>query len=360
MRNRRVVRWLWQNIGTITSEEAVKVVCGGVQIGTLEAAYAERLAKGDRFVLDGRSLAFRRLDGLNLIAEVNPGEPALPRWTSDRQSLSAPLALGVALLRDSAAHLLRLEGSAALRGWLLEEFGLEPDASAVLESLLESQERLSEVPPPNGVLVEESPTERGVLYAFHAPLPRSACEALARAVSARLGRRFGRDLSLSVADLGWSIHVPASVRIEREEWPALLNPENLEADVAEGLDRGELMARRFRHVASTALMVLRQSEHRRTRVGGMLWVSQRLFPLVKAASPDHPLLRETRREVLEDLLDTPLASAWLRSNPEIRFRELEAASPFTSAWIAPGEGDDLRFERPSEALRRLHARLMGA
>ena len=76
----------------------------------------------------------------------------------------------------------------------------------------------------------------------------------------------------------------------------------------EGLDRGDLPARRFRHVAATALMVLRNPEQgRRVRVGGLIWVSTRLYPLVKAACPDHPLLRETRREVLEDLLDVPAA-----------------------------------------------------
>ena len=35
----------------------------GVAIGTLEGAYAERLVPGDRFVLDGRSLEFRRREG---------------------------------------------------------------------------------------------------------------------------------------------------------------------------------------------------------------------------------------------------------------------------------------------------------
>ena len=54
-------------------------------------------------------------------------------------------------------------------------------------------------------------------------------------------------------------------------------------------------------------MVLRRPEGGRTKVGGLLWVSQRLYPLVQAACPDHPLLKETRREVLDDLLDAPTA-----------------------------------------------------
>ena len=126
----------------------------------------------------------------------------------------------------------------------------------------------------------------------------------------------------------------------------------------EGLDRGELLARRFRHVAATALMVLRNPEPgRRVRVGGLHWVSTRLYPLVQAACPDHPLLRETRREVLDDLLDVPAAERWLASRPSIRFRSLPGLSPFAAAWIEPGSAEALQFESPGDALRRLHARL---
>jgi ATP-dependent Lhr-like helicase len=107
-------------------------------------------------------------------------------------------------------------------------------------------------------------------------------------------------------------------------------------------------------------MVLRNPDGGRRRVGGLHWVSTRLYPLVKAACPDHPLLRETRREILDDLLDAPTALAWLASRPEIRFRSLTGLSPFAAAWIDPSDSDPdaLRFESPAEALRRLHARLV--
>jgi ATP-dependent Lhr-like helicase len=135
-------------------------------------------------------------------------------------------------------------------------------------------------------------------------------------------------------------------------------PDGLADDVLEGLDRGELLAARFRHVAATALMVLRRPERGRRRVGGLNWVSTRLFPLVRAACPDHPLIREARREVLDDLLDTPTALAWLATRPEVRLRVLASPSPFAVAWIDPGGGETVRFESADEALRRLHSRLM--
>jgi ATP-dependent Lhr-like helicase len=343
-------------VGTIQSEESVRVLADGVEIGTLEGSYAERLQAGDCFVLDGRALEFRRLEGLTVRAKATSGEPDLPRWSSDRQGLTAELAVALAAFRAEAAERLT-EGPGSLGGWLCDVHDLDPEAAAVLVALFEAQERLSEIPTVHGVLVEESPRADGLAYTFHAPLSRPACEALGRATAARLGRQFGRDVSLSCADLGWSVQLPEGASLSADEIAPLFTTVNFATDVLEGLDRGELPSRRFRHVAATALMVLKNPEGGRRRVGGLLWVSSRLYPLVQAACPDHPLLRETRREVLDDLLDTPGALAWLATNPAVRFRSLDGLSPFAAAWIDPGRSEALRFESPEAALQRLHARL---
>ena len=333
----------------------------GSAVGTLEASFAERLVRGDRFVLDGRSLEVRRLERGMVHARPTGGEPNLPRWTSDRQSLSPELARELAAFRSEAGLRLANEGAEALRGWLIAELDVEPAGASVVVELFEAQEQWSEIPAADGLLVEESPAPEGPgrIYTFHAPLHRAACEAMARATGARLGRRLGRDLVLGVADLGWSIRLPDEAAIAPEELPTLLEVDRLDEDVLEGLDRGELLASRFRHVAATALMVLRNPEPgRRVRVGGLHWVSTRLYPLVRATCPDHPLLRQTRREVLEDLLDVPAARRWLDGWPTVRHRVLPGLSPFAAAWVDPASADSLRFESPADVLRRLHARLL--
>ncbi len=363
LRSRRVARWFWSNVGTIYSEETVRVMEGGVAVGTLEAAYAERLIPGDRFVLDGRALEFRRLVKSSLAARPARGEPSLPRWTSDRQSLSFELATELAGFRAEAARLLVEENEAALHAWLIATFELDGDSAQILVDLFEAQAQWSAVPGPLELLIEESPASQGgIVYTFHAPLHRAACEALGHATAARLGRRLGRNVELCVADLGWSLRLPEDTATEqaltRETIAPLVDSEGFTDDVLEGLDRGELMARRFRHVAATALMVLRNPEPgRRVRVGGLNWVSARLYPLVLAACPSHPLLRETRREVLEDILDVPAAERWLKTRPPVRFRVLPGLSPFAAAWIEPGAVESLCFEPPALALQRLHARL---
>jgi len=361
VRNRRVQRWFWTNVGTILSEESVVVLVDAQAVGRVESAYAERLSPGDRFVLDGRTLEFQKLDGLTLRARSVGGEPgALPAWRSDRQALSSELAADLARFRFEASRIATVDGPRAVRGWLADAWRLNPRAAAVVAELIESQDRLAEVPDAATLLVEEFPSveEPGWTYAFHAPLNRSACEALGRAVSARLGRRFGRDLALQAADLGWSIRLPEEARIEENDFDSLMALDGLADDVLEGVDRGDLPAQRFRRVAAVALMVLRNPERgKRVRVGGLSWVSTRLYPLVKAACPNHPLLRETRREALRDVLDVPAAARWLATGPSIRLRRLGAPSPFTLAWIAPGAAEPIHFDTPADALRRLHARM---
>ncbi len=363
LRSQLVARWFRSNVGTIYSEETVRVLAGGVAVGTLEAAYAERLIPGDRFVLDGRVFRFRRLRASILDARPDHGEPNLPRWTSDRQSLSFELAQELAGFRAVLARRLDEESPVAVRNWLVDAFDLDHGAADVLVELFEGQRQWSDIPGTSEILVEESPTPEGegTTYVFHAPLHRAACEALGRATAARLGRRWGRNLGLCVADLGWSIRLP-------EDGTAALTPDAIlplfelagfADDVLLGLDKGELPARRFQQIAATGLMVLRTTEPgRRVRVGGLNWVSTRLYPLLKAACPDHPLLRETRREVLEDLLDVPAAERLITERPAIRFRSLPGLSPFAAAWIEPGQADALQFEPPAAAIRRLHARLM--
>jgi ATP-dependent Lhr-like helicase len=362
LRSRQVTRWFWNNVGTINSEELICVLDRGVAIGTLEAPYAEQLLPGDHFILDGRALEFQRLDRSTLFARPTSGNPKLPRWTSSQQSLSLELAHGLAAFRAEAGKQLLENGPLALHSWLAQSLRLDTCACGILANLFEAQAQRSEIPSESELLVESSPSpiSEGLIYTFHAPLHRAACEALGRATAARLGREISQDLTLCAADMGWSIHLPDEARclVSLEKLHSLFSLEGFTKLVLEGVDRGELQANRFRHIAATALMVLRNPKHAcRVRVGGLNWVSKRLYPLVKARCPDHPLLRETQREVLEDILDVPAAMSWIAEKPRIRFRELSTLSPFATAWIEPGGTDTFQFEPPAEALHRLHARL---
>ena len=358
VRHRRILRWYRMNVGTIVSEESMTVQVEGHRIGQLEAAYAESLQPGDRFVLDGRVLQFNNSEGLTILAKAAGGEGFLPRWTSDRPGLSATLATELSQFVEELAERLEISKNSATQ-WLVDDYHMRAEDAGGLVGLVRSQMAVSEVPGGGRILVECFPESEGWAYAVHCGLHKAAAEAVGRAVAARLGRLRGRDVRLTVADLGFVVHTQAEP-LGQQALVALFEPDGLEADVLEGLDNGELIARRFRRVATTGFMVLRNVEGKRTRVGGQEWVSRRLYPVVLESCPNHPLVREARRETLEDVLDVPSAMRWLLGRPKLRVRVLKQASPFTAAWVEPlgdQRAEPIQYESADDALKRLHERL---
>jgi Lhr-like helicase len=110
----------------------------------------------------------------------------------------------------------------------------------------------------------------------------------------------------------------------------------------------------------TGMMVLRNPEWNKPKVGGFDWVSRRLYPIVAERCPDHPLIAEARRDALERTLDLHSALRWLSDLRSTKFRRLDAISPFAAAWLEPygtESEEPVRFESPDITLQRLHERL---
>src|SRR3990167_8753961 len=82
-----------------------------------------------------------------------------------------------------------------------------------------------------------------------------------------------------------------------------LKEKNLEKFLKEAIDRTDVLARRFRHCATRSLMILRNYKGQRRTVGKQQMQSHFLLAAVKKISNEFPILREARREVLEDLMD---------------------------------------------------------
>ena len=98
---------------------------------------------GDRFVLDGRASSSAAARARSSTRGPSGGEPGLPSWPSDRQSLSAELARELAEFRAEGAR--RLARGRPARAPRLADRGrteLDPEAAAVLVELFEAQERL--------------------------------------------------------------------------------------------------------------------------------------------------------------------------------------------------------------------------
>ncbi len=356
----RTAKLLRRNAGTILADEprAVRLL-DGTAVGEVEEPFAERLNPGDRFLLDGRCLEYRRAGDRALLVEEVVGRPVAPRWGADGWPLSAELARRLYLLRVQAAEALR-GGRAALAALLRDDCDLADEAAALLVAHFERQECVSEVPDATTCLIEIVPRQGAADHYLHTPLNRAGNDALARVAVLRLARDDGRAAQSLVTDLGLMVSV-AGGEVGPDDWRRLLAAEGFDADLSAALRDSAAVRTRFQRVAQTGLMLLRNPLGRKPRVGGRDWGGRRLFDKVRRGDPDFVLLRQAEREVRRDVCDGQAAGCFAAELPRwaLRCRRLAHVSPFVEAWGPVDAGPAEAVETPDEALRRLHAALMG-
>ncbi len=369
IRNERIARLLRRNLGTILAEERITVLesvsrdaqrSAWREIGDVDQAFADRLQPGDRFLLDGRCLEFRRREREAVFVEEVAGQPATPRWGGDGWPISPELARRLFLLRGQAAEALR-DGLVALAELFRRDYGLDGEVTALLTDYFQRQECISEIPDADSLLIEEVPSDQGADYYFHTPLNRKGNDALARVAVHRLARGRGLAASAVVADLGFALclrgeiaHPPALVR-------EVLAPAGFDADLDAALADGPALRQRFGRTALTGLMLLRNPLGRGRQVGGRDWGERRLFDQVRARDADFVLLRQAAREIRADLCDLEAARCYAEdlSRRPIRCRRLSRPSPFAEGWTQAADGPTEPLETPAEVLRRLHEALTG-
>ncbi|MEK6949006.1 MAG: ATP-dependent helicase, partial [Nanoarchaeota archaeon] len=90
--------------------------------------------------------------------------------------------------------------------------------------------------------------------------------------------------------------------------------------------------------------------------------SQILINAVKRISPDFSILKEARREVLEDLMDVENAQKVIEGVEQghIKIKEISTTipSPFAFNLIAQGISDILKIEDRVKFLRRMHKNVL--
>ncbi|MBW2963231.1 hypothetical protein KY306_00445 [Candidatus Woesearchaeota archaeon] len=107
-----------------------------------------------------------------------------------------------------------------------------------------------------------------------------------------------------------------------------------------------------------SLMILRQYKGHVKRVGKQAVSSKILMSAVKRIDPNFTILKEARREVLEDLMDfanTQLILNQVADN-KIKVKETftQIPSPFAFNLISQGIGDVIKIEEKQEFLKRMH------
>jgi ATP-dependent Lhr-like helicase len=354
------------NAGTIPDRGLYAVVLpDGRRVGELDEEMVYEARPGQTFLLGASSWRIEEIGRDRVIVTPAPGAPgAVPFWKGD--GIGRPKELGVEI-GAFARTALELPASELER-----RYHLDPLAAAnLLDFLREQQDATRVIPSDRTIVVERFRDEIGDWrLCVLSPYGGRVHAAWALALSARLRDELGLESDAIWSDEGIIVHLP-----DADEPPGadvvLLEPDALEDLVVAELGSSALFGARFRENAARALLIPRAYPGRRTPLWQQRLKAQSLLEVARRYA-DFPIVLETYRECLRDVLDVPGLHELLTKlhTRELSLVEVETpvASPFASAllfdYVATYmyEGDTPNAERRAAALsldRELLRELLG-
>jgi ATP-dependent Lhr-like helicase len=342
------------NAGTIPDRGLYSVTLpDGRRVGELDEEMVYEARAGQTFLLGASTWRIEEIGRDRVIVTPAPGHPgAVPFWKGD--SVGRPKELGEELGKfarwavDQPAEVLE-------RDYDLDALA----ARNLLEYLREQQETTRVIPSDRTIVVERFRDEiDDWRLCVLSPFGGRVHAAWGLALSRHIRDTLGLESDAIWSDDGIIVHLP-----DADEPPGadlvLLDPDEVEDAVVGELAGSALFGARFRENAGRALLIPRAWPGRRTPLWQQRLKSQTLLEVAKRYA-DFPIILETYRECLRDVLDVPglieLLSSLHRRERALVEVETATASPFASSllfdYVATYmyEGDTPNAERRAAAL----------
>ncbi|WP_428386406.1 ligase-associated DNA damage response DEXH box helicase [Mucisphaera sp.] len=314
VREQKLARTHRLGIGTITADTAIEVrFVSGKRLGTIEESFIAKLERGQRFIFSGRVLELVRLDGTTaLVRKATRPSRAIPRWQGGRSPLSTQLAEVVRQLLDEARQ------------------GIyhDPETKA-LRDILNLQQQLSIIPKPNQLLIETAQTRLGHHVFLFAFAGRLAHEGLSSLLAHRLSKRQPLSITAMANDYGLELLAPDPINLTTDDWSEVLSTNNLDEDLIACVHATKLARRRFRQIAQIAGLIQQGYPGQRKPTRHLQASSELFFDVFEQFDPDHHLLHQAHREVLEQELEQTRITQTLSgiSNQQIIIQPTDSLSP---------------------------------
>ncbi|HWF52997.1 MAG TPA: DEAD/DEAH box helicase, partial [Solirubrobacteraceae bacterium] len=345
------------NAGTIPDRGLFAVTLpDGRRVGELDEEMVYEARPGQTFLLGASTWRIEEIGRDRVIVTPAPGVPgAVPFWKGD--TLGRPRELGEAI--------------GAFARWAVDQppevlerdYDLDRRAAAnLVEFLAEQQQATRVIPSDRAIVVERFRDEIGDWrLCVLSPFGGRVHAAWSLALSARIRDRFGLESDAIYSDDGIIVHLPDAEERDGWDWVdlVLLEPDEVEDLVVGELGSSALFGARFRENAGRALLIPRARPGKRTPLWQQRLKSQSLLEVAKKYG-EFPVVLETYRECLRDVLDVPglieLLTALHRREISLVEVETPTASPFASSllfdYVATYmyEGDTPNAERRAAAL----------
>jgi len=351
------------NIGTIPEEVRVAVKIGDQTVGYIEEAFLERMRPGDIFTLGGNVYEFKFSRGMvaQVRASVNR-PPTIPSWFSEMLPLSYDLALDIGKFRKLLGQkFCYTKSKEDILKFINEYLYVDANAAQSIYNYFYEQYNYASIPSNTRIIAEHYTDEQGFRYVvFHSLFGRRVNDCLSRAVAFAIGRTQHKDVEIGISDNGFYICTTRKIDVMKAF--KMLKSKDLMKVMEMAIDKTEVLKRRFRHCATRALMILRTYKGRTKRVGRQQVSSMILLSAVRRISQHFSILKEARREVLEDLMDIENASNVIKGIEEKKIKVEEThvslPSPFALNLITQGHTDIMKIEDKVEFLKRMHNNIL--
>jgi ATP-dependent helicase Lhr and Lhr-like helicase len=343
----------------------------GSFIGTVNEDFAVESLAGDIFQLGNASWRIIRIEPGKVRVEDARGQPpSIPFWLGEAPSRSAELSAAVSRLRLEVAQ--RLDGKpphsrradedssppsptanadppASAVNWLVEEVGLSSAAARQLvDYLWAAQITLGVMPSQKTIVMERFFDESGGMQlVIHSLFGSRVNRAWGLALRKRFCRKFNFELQAAATEDAIVLSLGHSHSFPLEEVFNYLRSQSVRPLLIQALLDAPMFNIRWRWNATRALAVLRWRSGKKSPAQLQRMNSEDLlaavFPdqvacaenLVGAREiPDHPLVRQTIRDCLEEAMDIDGFESLLRSmeRDERRLvaRDLREPSPLAA------------------------------
>ncbi len=351
------------NIGTIPDESFASVVLrDGTVVGKIDEGFLERMKKGDIFVLGGSRYQFLYVKGMKAYVSPAPGRrPTIPSWFSEMLPLSFDSACSIQKFRRLINEKFEAKkNKKEILDFIKEYLYLDKNVASTIYDYFKKQFRHSLIPHDKRILVEEFHSDKNYLV-FHTLFGRRINDALSRAVGYLIGGKKKRDVELGISDNGFFVAGKGLNFDKIENIFRDLKEEEFREILSEAIDKTEVLKRRFRHAAGRGLMILRNYKGRTKSVGVQQMSSHFLLAAVNKKTKDFPILKEARREVLEDVMDLEntlkVVRAIQKNEIKVVKKNTKVISPFGIGLILHSHADVIKLEDKIDFIKRVYAEL---
>ena len=299
----------------------------GLYVGSLNEDFAFESLPGDIFQLGNASYRMLRIEqGRGLVEDARGLPPTIPFWFGEAPGRSDELSAAVSRLRETVDAAIARDGPEGARRALEEILGAGPAAAQLAEHLSVARAALGRLPSHRHVVLERFFDQTGDMHlVVHSPFGSRINRAWGLALRKRFCRKFNFELQAAATEDCIVLSLGASHSFPLAEVARYLSADGVRDVLVQALLAAPMFATRWRWVANTALAVPRNRGGRRVPAPFQRNDAEDLVALVfpdqlacleniagDREVPDHPLVTQTLRDCLHEVMDVAGLQAVLR------------------------------------------------